>query len=131
MEPTTMTVWDMAILLFWTPYNVLVVTGAWASVVMVGKIIPDGWVTVYRKHVVPAQYMVLCMAAVWTPSLFHELQSRDPGAVTPEGEVTGVARLAVGATLSVAAYVAPIIMLWAAGKWLPENVVKQIKKVLS
>jgi len=148
MEPgAAMTLWEMMYQLFWTPYNVLVVTGTWASVVLIGKIIPDSWVKVYRKHVVPAQYLVLCIAAVWTPDLWEDLTTRyspppeklegmkvvaeSIKVVEPSSEISGVAILCMGVSLALCAYVFPIILLWAMEKWLPANVVKQIKKVLS
>ena len=105
---------------------------AWSLSLMLGKILPNHCMKVYKAHVVPALLLIVCSVSVWIPGL-------RPG--LPDGKVelaagTGISgdeigwRIALGVILAVGAYAFPVISMWLIEKYLPEGVVKKLRKIL-
>jgi len=103
--------------LFVTPRNLIIVAMAWSLAVLVGKILPDHWVKGYKAHVTPALLLMVCCSAVWISGLRPEIES--PGW-----------RIALGIILALCAYIVPVVLGWMAEKYLPEKVVKHLRRVL-
>ncbi len=110
--------------------NIIIVLSSWSLVFMVGKMIPNSWRRGYKAHAVPALLCAVCLAGVWVPGLRTGFQHIEGGEIEGiDGTEVGW-RIALGILLALAAYILPIGIAWAAERWLPENVAKQIKKVL-
>jgi hypothetical protein len=112
-----------------TVRNFIIVCMAWASTLFIGKALPLSWVKIYRLHVAPIIILVVCMVAVWIPGLRPGLEEGQVEIAGIDGNEPGF-RIALGVILALAAYVTPVIIMWAAEKYLPPNVVKQIRKIL-
>ena len=117
---------DLLYALFITPRNLIIVAMAWALVVMIGKVIPDRWNKTYRDHWSPAILLVVCSASVWISGLRPGVAVEGTGI---EGHEIGW-RIGLGIILALASYLVPVVAMWALKKYLPSNVVKQIRKLL-
>jgi hypothetical protein len=115
--------------LFVTARNATIIGMAWTLTFIIGKILPLAWGKVYRLHIVPAIMLAVCLSAVWAPGL-------RPGLAEGQAELNGIDgselgfRLALGIILAFAAYIVPVVLMWAAEKWLPAKTVKRIRSIL-
>jgi hypothetical protein len=115
--------------LFVTPRNLIIIGMAWALVLLLGKIIPNGWVKGYKAHFVPLLDLAICSGAVWAPGLRPGLPPGSKELAGLDGHEIGF-RIGLGVLLALSAYVVPAFMMWFAEKKLPPGVVKQLRKML-
>ncbi len=116
-----------------TDRNILIILSCWILSWVIGKMIVNSkMLKNYKEHWTYGLKLIVCSAAVWVPGL-------RPG--LPEGQIelvvgTGISgeeigyRIVLGIILSGVTIIFPLIISWAIGKYLPEKLSKNIKKVM-